>query len=62
MKITKYIELGLVSKEKYRTRDGVIRSINSRKLTRTHTLNLTQTGKDEIKSHTDAFCERFASR
>lgn len=62
MKITKYIELGLVSKEKYRTRDGVIRSINSRKLTRTHTLNLTQTGKDEIKSHTDAFLKRFASR
>lgn len=62
MNITKYIELGLVSKEKYRTRNGIIRSINSRKLTRTHTLNLTQTGKDKIKSHTDAFCERFASR
>ena len=61
MKVTRLIELNLISKTKYQTKNGIVRAINVRKLTRNPFLSLTQTGKDKVKSHADTFLERFKS-
>ena len=61
MKVTKLIELNLISKTKYKTENGIIREVKVRKLTRNPFLSLTQTGKDEDKRHADTFLERFMS-
>ena len=59
MKVTRLIELNLISKTKYQTKNGIVREVNVRKLTRNPFLSLTQTGKDEVKRHADTFLERF---
>ena len=61
MKVTRLIELNLISKTKYKTKNGIVREVKVRKLTRNPFLSLTQTGRDEIKSHADTFLERFVS-
>jgi hypothetical protein len=61
MKVTRLMELNLISKKKYRMKNGIMREINVRKLTKYLSLSLTQNGKDKVKSHADTFLERFMS-
>jgi len=42
-------------------KNGIMREINVRKLTKYLSLSLTQNGKDKVKSHADTFLERFMS-
>ncbi|MCK9404880.1 MAG: hypothetical protein M0Q47_00490 [Methanothrix sp.] len=60
-RITRLIELNLIYMEKYKMKNGTLRAINVRKLTRNPFLSLTQTGKDKVKSHEDTVFERFMS-
>ena len=60
-RIIRLIELNLIYKEKYKMKNGIMRAINVRKLTRNPSLSLTQTGKDNVKSYEDTVLERFMS-
>lgn len=59
IKVTKLIKLNLISINKYKTENGIVRVVNVRKLKRNPFLSLTQTGKSETKTFN--FFERFVS-